>query len=927
MQLNAVRTLTVRGQSQGLDKVKSDLDQVSASQQGVAQSATAMASATETSARRQLSAANAFERLMERNDRMIYLQRQLEREMNVVNRAHEQGAIDATRHSQAVDLLQAKYQRLATAEAQARAQITGTTQAMDAQTAAAHRLGAANDNRGVANFNTANVAAQFQDIGVTAAMGQSPLTIALQQGTQLSAVLGQQGLTGVVKTLGAAFLSIVNPVSLITIGVVGLAAAGIQAFMNMQHSAEDSTDALEKHKEWLDKILAGYDDAAEAADKAREAAVNLPQGAAISDLQADLVEQEKARQELQKRIDDTNAELAETAQLAADISSSSQMYSLDDGADYMAALAEGLEALRAIDLSTASTRAELDAATVAAAEMFNEADNPAVKELANDVYTLAKELRAATGEADATYAALVKLQSMSSINIAVNVGLEGYEDALENLKSLAPDLRTPRERAGDELNTGLAAASAVPGGGEGLRKLLYEQHAATIAALDLKDAQEAAARAATAGDNAAKQQADAYDNLVKSIDDRIAEAEFELTLMGKTADEAARLRIEFELMQQAKDAGVTIDPATMSSYVDRLADAEKKVRDTNKALADQKQIMDQLASSAQTVAGSLMSATGVSDTPIGGAVNGALGSLMKGDWIGALIGGITGLVTGFIEQEQERQEAIKAANDNEASIDAFIAQGFGEEVDEMSVAVQQFKLQAAEYIELAEAAGDKALVRQLKEAAAAYKDTYKAQAANDDFLDLQNDLLDIYEEQRDSIEATIDSLRDYIAANDNFKNSLLVDETYSTLSPQQMLLETQKQFELLVSKAQAGDTNAMNQIQSGATSYLDAAQNYYGSTSAYSDIFDQVQNALSAVSSSATTQLTDAQQQLDATNQTITAIGGVDNSVKTVASILSQLSALQAEISKVRGAEAKELKQEIKALKNIIKNSALAKAA
>ena len=38
-------------------------------------------------------------------------------------------------------------------------------------------------------FNTGNIAAQFQDIGVTAAMGMNPLQIALQQGTQLSAIL------------------------------------------------------------------------------------------------------------------------------------------------------------------------------------------------------------------------------------------------------------------------------------------------------------------------------------------------------------------------------------------------------------------------------------------------------------------------------------------------------------------------------------------------------------------------------------------------------------------------------------------------------------------------------------------------------------------------------------------------------------------
>jgi lambda family phage tail tape measure protein len=90
---------------------------------------------------------------------------------------------------------------------------------------------AANQNvrvAGAASHNVGNLAAQFQDVAVTAAMGMSPLQIALQQGTQLSAVLGPMGAAGAVRSLGAAFLSVISPVSLLVIGVVALAAAGLQ---------------------------------------------------------------------------------------------------------------------------------------------------------------------------------------------------------------------------------------------------------------------------------------------------------------------------------------------------------------------------------------------------------------------------------------------------------------------------------------------------------------------------------------------------------------------------------------------------------------------------------------------------------------------------------------------------------------------------
>lgn len=71
-------------------------------------------------------------------------------------------------------------------------------------------------------FQTGNIAAQFQDIGVTAAAGMNPLVIALQQGTQLSAIL--QTMESPLRGIGAAFKQILNPISLLSIGFVALVA-------------------------------------------------------------------------------------------------------------------------------------------------------------------------------------------------------------------------------------------------------------------------------------------------------------------------------------------------------------------------------------------------------------------------------------------------------------------------------------------------------------------------------------------------------------------------------------------------------------------------------------------------------------------------------------------------------------------------------
>lgn len=97
----------------------------------------------------------------------------------------------------------------------------------------------------ISGMNTANVAAQGFDIGVTAAMGMNPMMIGLQQGTQLVQVMQQMG-GGKTALQGIAqgFLSILNPMSLATIGIVAFGALGIQALMKLMPETRTVEDAL-----------------------------------------------------------------------------------------------------------------------------------------------------------------------------------------------------------------------------------------------------------------------------------------------------------------------------------------------------------------------------------------------------------------------------------------------------------------------------------------------------------------------------------------------------------------------------------------------------------------------------------------------------------------------------------------------------------
>lgn len=101
-------------------------------------------------------------------------------------------------------------------------------------------------------FNTANIAAQFQDIGVTAVAGFSPFTIALQQGTQLSAILNS--MESPLKGIKVAFTQIFNPISLISIALVALVAVGIQ-FINLAETGKSVLNGLASVIEFISPLF------------------------------------------------------------------------------------------------------------------------------------------------------------------------------------------------------------------------------------------------------------------------------------------------------------------------------------------------------------------------------------------------------------------------------------------------------------------------------------------------------------------------------------------------------------------------------------------------------------------------------------------------------------------------------------------------
>lgn len=422
---------------------------------------------------------------------------------------------------------------------------------------------ALNENRAARNtIQTSNVAAQFQDIGVSAAMGMSPTMIALQQGTQLSAALGGQGLRGTVSALGAAFASVLSPVSLLTIATIGLGTAGVQALMSMMNSTDKASDALERHSTWLDKILAGYDSARDAAEKAAGAAMKLPQQAVESNLDAELArnqdnfrakieETTKAQQELNYYTQRWIEQRAESARKFPDDERALARF------DGLITVAQNLTDL---EITTRSTRAEIDQFISRATELFNAAQDPAVKQQAADMVALGEAMLTARGQVEGTTAAIAELKAQSPINIAINVATDQATAAIQELINMRPELRTPGQVARDDAAANLSIGRSAPDAI--LRMKAEAEYAKTIAALDEADRRAAAERASRAGGKSFDQ----WGSATSQMQQRIDGVRLEMQLMGQSTYEVERQKAAFDLLNQAKQAGIPIT----SSVTDQI---------------------------------------------------------------------------------------------------------------------------------------------------------------------------------------------------------------------------------------------------------------------------------------------------------------------------------------------------------------------
>jgi len=108
-------------------------------------------------------------------------------------------------------------------------------------------------------MHTANLTAQFNDIGVMLASGQSPLMLAMQQGTQINQVFAQMGGTGrqALSGIGAGLKQMISPMSILTIGTIAGGAALVQWAMSASDAGEEGSSFNDTLKEINESLAEG----------------------------------------------------------------------------------------------------------------------------------------------------------------------------------------------------------------------------------------------------------------------------------------------------------------------------------------------------------------------------------------------------------------------------------------------------------------------------------------------------------------------------------------------------------------------------------------------------------------------------------------------------------------------------------------------
>lgn len=119
--------------------------------------------------------------------------------------------------------------------------LTGTDKAQQSLRQSIVAGTAANDNATkqtkLAAHEMTNLTYQMNDMAMMLMSGQSPYMVMLQQGAQVSQIMGPRGLGQIIPAVGAALVGLINPTTLLLAGMTAVGYGAKYVFDQMQGGA------------------------------------------------------------------------------------------------------------------------------------------------------------------------------------------------------------------------------------------------------------------------------------------------------------------------------------------------------------------------------------------------------------------------------------------------------------------------------------------------------------------------------------------------------------------------------------------------------------------------------------------------------------------------------------------------------------------
>ncbi|YCI04039.1 tail length tape measure protein [Ensifer sp. D2-11] len=462
-----------------------------------------------------------------------------------IKRAHALGAISANEMTAAI-------QRERQAALASTAAIKGRNAALAASPSGGR------GGMGAGAFNTSNLAAQGFDIAATAAF-MPWQTVALQQGPQVAQVFNDIRASGqrIGPAVAGAFMQLVNPISLVTIGTIAAGAAAIQYFSSLELGGAKSEETLKKEAELVQAVVAKWGDALPALKAYNDERQRLTDA---KDLQAAAeIGADAQWEELRKTLGDVDSEIGDIV---------TRLSQMGEDTDKITSLQRAFNELTA---GIEDGNATSDMAKKVQQELAAVIKDNATPELQKYLEIFDRLVPAI----DKAAASASKFKSEAAQAASASRGFrinspeqDAYFEYLDEQRRKANENPTVINPDGRRVAVPIPGTKPIQLGDE---------------PADTKKAETAAQRAANA-----------YRDLVKSADDRIAQLQLETELTGEYGVQTDAARFRLELLQQAEDKGRSLS-------AEQRAEIEKKVELYSKysqALAQAKLHQDLLDDSA-----------------------------------------------------------------------------------------------------------------------------------------------------------------------------------------------------------------------------------------------------------------------------------------------------------------------------------------